>query len=313
MKTHLFLAIISVFMAGLFWGCSEENKNNNPVTPIVDPNSPQISVEGSIELTGDPLLDKVHVSNKGRTELVFTIAETPEWLRVTPDTGYVSWRPSTITIYTDFSKLEYGDHTGTIKLQSNGGKAEIKVSLFYKAPELLVWRPILYMSRDFPEAFVVIQNEGGGQISWKLESKPKWLALSDTSGNVVVRPDTINLKAQFNLIPYGEYEDYININTNLGKTQILVYLTWQRQIEIFPGIGMGDINLHDSYYVIKKVHGGPDRQGYIEKPDKTFDFFVQYYRLGLTYHFDKEGIILYGPEETVRIEAESPYDGLTEN
>ncbi len=305
--------ILTTIVIGFLFGCSKETENNkNPVTPPIDPNSPQISVPGSVDLTGDPLLDKVRVSNKGQGELVYTIEQVPEWLRVSPDTGYVTWRPSTMTIRTDFSKLSYGEHAGTIKLKSNGGDAEINVNLVYIAPELQVWRPILYMSRDFPEAYVVIRNEGGGQIKWDLESKPNWLSLSDTSGRVIVMPDTINLTARFNGLPYGDYEEYINLNTNLGKTQVLVYLTWQRQIEIFPGEGMGDVFLNDSYFVIKKEHGTPDHKGYRQKPDETFDFWISYRDKGLTYHFNKESVILYGPEETVKIIAESPYDGLTE-
>ncbi len=314
MKIKYILVSVFVFAALLSVYCGKDEKNKkNPVTPPVEEDTPKIIInKTSIFLVGIPDQVLLLIFKDGEGDLSWTLESKPGWVEVSKTSGQVNFFPDTVYINSKIDGLEYGDYSGSIKINSNGGAAEISVSLAHHAPEIGITQTLFNFDRFFYEEILVITNSGGNELLWQIESQPAWITVSETNGRVTDKPDEIVVRVDFGKIDYGDYNEDLKITSNGGNHEIVIYLSYHRMLEVFPGVGAARISLGDSYDYIKKIYGSYEGNSYVELPDKRLKHTIYYYSFGLEFDFVTNSPVLYGTGDNIYMRLAPPYDGLTE-
>ncbi|MDZ7371337.1 MAG: hypothetical protein ONB12_09220 [candidate division KSB1 bacterium] len=297
--------VILLFASGLWLTCSQSTE------PKASP--PQIAVvQETIVLTGTPRYDALKIYNAGGGALTWTITEWPNWLTISSYSGSIAADTLSLRLTTDFTKLPaYGDYEGAIKITSNGGELTVTVKYTYRPPQLKIDTPSLNFDRHFRYTELVIQNAGGGELRWQITEFPEWLQVNAVSGSVYGRPENVPLRVRLKDLPYGSYQSRIRITSNAGEAEIVVFLTYEREVEVYPGVGMAGISLGDTYIMVQNKLGQPDRNWY-DRPEKTvFIHHFTYDEMGLHFAVKTNSMILFGSGKVGFIEVHAPYDGLT--
>ncbi|RLD09353.1 hypothetical protein DRI50_12260 [candidate division KSB1 bacterium] len=265
-----------------------------------------------INLTGNPFLDKILIINNGGGQLQWDIQEKPDWVDVSDLVGRITDDTATVRFSTKFDNLDYGVYSGMVKINSNGGVIEIKLTLDYKPPKLKVEKIVINMDRHYNRAELGIINEGGGELTWSIAEKPDWLSFQVEDGVVYSFPQYVPFQINFNALDYGYYESAIKLDSNGGSVEIAVYFTYEREIEVYPGVGAAYVTLGESYSAVQKQWGTPDKNWY-DRPEHTlFIHHFTYDEIGLHFAVKTNSLILYGSGKVGYIEVFPPYDGMTE-
>lgn len=285
---------------------------NKTPSSTIDNRPPQLSVNKTeMNLSGSSRYDQILIVNAGGGQLKWSIAEKPSWLNVSNMVGWVTQDTFVLKLQTNFAALEYGTHTGILRIESNGGNAEIQLRLVYRAPVLGIDVPIVNMDRRFTYTQLEIRNAGGGELVWKIDRAPEWLKFEVTSGSVFDRPEKVPFRARLRMLKYGQYQDEVKFVSNGGEHLLKVFLTYEREVEVYPGVGAANVDLGDTYTMVQNKLGKPDRNWY-ERPEKTvFIHHFTYDDLGVHFSVTTNSMILYGSGKVNYIEVYAPYDGLT--
>ncbi len=301
------IIILSVAVLILFAACSDDTSTG--VDPVTDPIMAINKMDMS--LTGNPWWDSFMIINQGGGQLQWEISQKPDWIDVSDLVGRISRDTSIVRLTTKFDMLDYGQYEGQVKIKSNGGELSIKLFLEYKAPELEIENSVINMDRHYRRSELMIINAGGGELSWTITEAPEWLSFEYEEGKVYTRPENVPFRAQLRSLNYGEYSDKIIIESNGGSKEINVFLIYEREVEVYPGIGAALIELGDSYTMVQNQWGKPDRNWY-ERPEKTlFIHHFEYFEIGLHMAVKTNSLILYGSGKVGYIELMPPYDGMT--
>jgi len=258
MKTKYFIMTGFIIVALMSFNCSDDKKenNNNPVTPPVIEDTLNIIIDKtSISLLGVAEQVPLLIFKDGEGDLTWTLDSKPDWVEVSKTGGQVSFLPDTVYFNSKVDGLEYGDYTGIIKINSNGGTAEIDVSLSHHAPEIDIDMSLFNFDRYFYEEKLIIKNSGGNELLWQIESHPAWITVSHYNGSVTFNPGEVTIRVDFNQIDYGNYKEEFKVISNGGDHEVVIYLSYQRMVEVFPGVGAARVGLGDSYDFIKKIYG----------------------------------------------------------
>lgn len=284
---------------------------DSPTTTGIDARPKLYVSTENLTLTGTSRYDIISLTNSGGSVLEWSIVAWPEWLGVSAYAGAVINDTLSLRLTTDFQKLVYGLYEGIIKITSNGGDATIAVKLNYTAPVLTIDIPTLNFDRHYLYAELLIQNSGGGELMWRIDALPGWLQVEVMSGSVFGRSERVPFRARLKNLPYGTFEDKVEISSNGGQSQVKVYLTFEREVEIYPGIGAANVNLGDSYTMVQNRLGKPDHNWY-DRPAKTlFIHHFTYDDIGVHLSVKTNSLILYGSGKVGYIEVHAPYDGMT--
>ncbi len=267
----------------------------------------------NIELTGNSWRDRFDLINVGGGQVEWFLQTKPEWISVSEDRGIGLTATDTITIRltTDFEMLDYGMHTGQIVITSNAGTVTINLSLEYKAPLLKVDPSLINMDRHYRFSEMSVMNDGGGELTWKIVSTPSWLEFEQEEGIVYKDAEIVSYRANIRSIDYGEYNDKIHIESNGGNVEIIVYLFYEREVEVYPGDSAAGIDLGFTYYMIEKLYGKPTNSGYTRPSKTVFIHNVFYGAPGLEFRIKNSSPILFGDGAVGYIRMVQPYDGLT--
>jgi hypothetical protein len=294
--------------AMLIIGCSDSGTGNDPA------NDPVLAVsQTELNLSGSPRWDRFDLMNSGGGQVEWIIEETPEWLEVSEKSGIglTSTDTTTIRITTHLEQLDYGVYNGEIKISSNAGSVTIVVNLEYRAPQLKLEPEIINMDRHYQFSELTLINEGGGELIWQIDYAPSWLEFSMDSGAVYSQPAIVPYRARIDNIDYGQYSDKVIVTSNGGDYEINVYLSYEREVEVFAGIGAAGVELGDTYLMVEKLLGKPTHSGY-QRPEKTvFIHNVNYDNIGVEFRIKNSSPILFGTGEVGYIRMTFPYDGLT--
>ncbi len=298
-----------IFLLGftlLFLACDNPTASKKDVDPKLAVNAEEMI------LTGTPRYDILRIANAGGGVLKWSITEWPNWIKLSSFSGAVIDDTLSVRLTTDFSQLTYGEYVGVIKITSNGGDAEVTVRLSYSPPALKVETPTLNFDRHYLYTSLILSNAGGGELKWQIESLPEWLQGTQLSGSVFGRPEGVPLRARIKNLSYGSYEGQFRVTSNGGDATVKVYLNYEREVEIYPGVGAANISLGDSYTMVQNRLGTPDRNWY-DRPQKTvFIHHFTYDELGLHFAVKTNSMILFGSGKVGYIEVHEPYDGMTE-
>lgn len=302
----ILLLILGVIVIALM-NCSNNSKK------IVAPQDPLLEVDKTeIQLTGNPFLDKIEILNSGGGQLHWDIQEKPDWVDVSDLVGRITSDTSFVRITTKFDNLDYGVYNGVIRINSNGGVIEINITLDYKPPKLKIENQVVNMDRHYNRAELGIINEGGGELTWSITEKPDWLSFQVDNGAVYSFPQYVPFQINFNSLDYGYYESKIKLESNGGSAEIAVYFSYEREVEVYPGVGAAYVELGESYSAVQKQWGKPDKNWY-DRPEHTlFIHHFTYDQIGLHFAVKTNSLILYGSGKVGYIEVFPPYDGMTE-
>lgn len=285
----------------------------NDAEPAPEPGDPLLGIHPtSLQLSGSSMLDVLTIYNRGGGKVKWSIVSLPSWLTALPASGVVTTDSSSVRLTTEYEMLEYGEHHGTIKVQSDAGSADIAVTLHYSAPQLRISTTILNLDRHYSFGEFIIENSGGGGLEWHITKMPIWLDFAVLSDIVYGRTQAaVPFRVDFRKIEYGEYEDTLRVESNGGAADMTTYLIYYREEEVYPGIGAANIELGNSYNRVKQILGNPARNWY-ERPEKTvFIHFFIYEDLGLLFSVQNNSPVLYGTGAVGYIKVFAPYDGLT--
>jgi len=245
--------------------------------------------------------------------LNWSITSKPEWVSLSKTSGTVEFWPDTVFISPIYEGLSYGTLNGNIVITSNGGTANIRVSLTNYPPQLLLAKTLLIFNRDFYEETLQIQNNGGNLLYWNIDNHPSWISISDSSGKSSnARPGEVTIRVKLHEIPYGDYEDTMYITTNAGNSEVVISLSYYRVVEIFPGTGGAKIELSQCYDIIKKMYGSYESSSYVELQDGRLKHTIYYNSRGFEFDFITNNVVLFGTGDNIYMRFSWPYDGLTE-
>jgi hypothetical protein len=251
------------------------------------------------------------ILNSGNGELTWSMAGKPAWLTVSMNSGSVDVLPDTVFLATDTNSLQFGTYQGSIRIHSNGGDVEVPVTLNHGKPRIKVWLPILTFTRDLLSNKLLVYNHGGNILDWNLAAKPDWIEMSRSNGRVAGVPDTLSVNALIGSLEYRNYTDKILIESNGGNAEVVVDLFFEREIEVFPGVGAARFEIGNSYSLLLEAHGSP-LKAIMEQPSKNeLRYFIMYPNKGLTFEFLTDHMLI-GTDPCGRITMESPYSGITD-
>lgn len=127
----------------------------------------------------------VQVTNSGDGTLVWLLYEDEDWIAVDATSGSLETGESSIVnVEVDRSKsIRSGVVNATLILTSNGGDAEIEISMFVPDQPVL---DVLPETLDFSSEYVVkelfISNSGTGVLHWTIDTEETWIVIEQEAG-----------------------------------------------------------------------------------------------------------------------------------
>jgi len=108
--------------------------------------------------------------NSGGGILKYNITTNVDWISVSSSSGTICRTTHRITILIDRSQLLSGEHTGVIKVSSNGGDAMVPVIVQVPCPVLTVSTARLEFGDSAREMSFEVSNSGGGMITFDVRT-----------------------------------------------------------------------------------------------------------------------------------------------
>ncbi len=218
---------------------------NTPIQPAQITVSPNQLNFGALDPNTTKTLPQT-IDNSGGQALTWSLDTTllPGWLSVDKSSDTVQPGSSeTINVAVNTANLKAGPYTATLNFTSNGGKAQVSVSLTVNPPPPVMGvspNPLDFGSVTAGQSVTLqetVSNSGGQPLNWSLDtsSLPSWLTVSANTGTVQsggqqqinVTVNTSNLKVG------GPYTTTLNFTSSNGggSAQVLVTFT------VVPPIG----------------------------------------------------------------------------
>lgn len=245
------------------------------------PSAPVLSlVPTSLNFGTTPTMSSVLVSNAGGGTLNWTASKTQPWLLIMQTSGSLAGGKSqSVNITVNRAGLKPGSYSDTISFTSNGGNANVSVSMTVPEPDpqLLYTPSSMNFGTDKNQLELKITNSGGKTLNWQMTKQQNWLSLSPTNGsltggasqNVIV---TVNRADQ----PPGSYQGKISITSNGGNGSVDVTMT---VIELIPALAFAPTSLSfetvDSQKVFSISNNGNGKLNWSLATQSNWMFFSQ--------------------------------------
>lgn len=179
------------------------------------------------------------INNSGGQPLTWKLdtASLPGWLSADTSSGTVqAGKQQTINVTANASNLKPGSYTATLNFTSNGGNAQVHVTLTVNTPlapppQIVVGPPPNFgavnqnTSTTLPET---VSNSGGQTLHWTLDtaSLPGWLSVDTSSGQI--QPggqQAINITVNTSNLKAGSYSAPLNFTSDGGNAQVTISVT----------------------------------------------------------------------------------------
>jgi fimbrial isopeptide formation D2 family protein len=168
--------------------------------------------------------------NSGQQELTYTISEDLNWIEINPTSGNSTGEHNVITVNVVNTEGMSGYYSGNIEISSNGGSANIFVSIFIKVEEpKLSYQPnnINFGEQEHgwtgSETFE-IWNSGQQELTYTISEDLDWIEINPTSGSSTGEHDVITVRVVNTAGMSGYYNGNIEISSNGGSGSIFVVL-----------------------------------------------------------------------------------------
>jgi uncharacterized membrane protein len=177
-----------------------------------------------------------NISNNGGQLLSWNVdnASLPSWLSVDTNSGTVqAGNSTTINVTANTSSLSPGPYSAALNFTSNGGNAQVQVTLTINALPVMGVSPNpldfgTVTSGNTATLQEMVNNSGGQPLIWSLDtsSLPSWLTVDTSSGTIQAgNSTTINLIATTAALSPGPYSATLNFTSSNGGGSIQVPVT----------------------------------------------------------------------------------------
>jgi len=168
---------------------------------------------GSLSFGAAQTQKTVNIFNAGTGTLTWDVASSEPWMSVSPVSGTGD---GSVAVTIDRTGLADGPYSGFVQVTSNGGDADIPVSMVVdNSPQLGVSRTTLLFSPSATVRTFAITNLGGGTLDWQLSADKPWIGIDPPltgSGNA-----TVTVRIDLNQIPGDQVETgIVTVSSNGG-------------------------------------------------------------------------------------------------
>jgi hypothetical protein len=144
----------------------------------------------SVGVTGGTL----SIANAGAGNLDWSITSSQPWLSAAPSAGTNS---AVVQVSVDRTGLSSGSHSAVLSIASNGGNANVPVTVVVEGPNLHFYPTSFLFAPDVDSLGLSIENLGSQPLTWSITSDQAWLSADPSSGtdntDVWVRVDRTGL------------------------------------------------------------------------------------------------------------------------
>jgi len=173
------------------------------------------------------------ITNSGAGQLTWDVSETPEqeWISsIYPKNGALSGGSNvTVTVTVDRTGQTAGTYNGTLHVSSNGGSADVCMTMTVPGPPLLSVSP---KTLDFGIGSVSltfeVSNSGGGSLNWNASENPEtsWIVgINPSSGSLSSEEkEVVTVIVDRSGLSDGEYNSAIDVISDGGNETVLVLL-----------------------------------------------------------------------------------------
>lgn len=198
-----------------------------PITPALCVN------KTSIDFGSSATQDGFAITNCGTGgTLSWSVTDDRPWITVTPPSGNTTSGSSGVTVIVSRVGLNTGTYTGTVTVSSNGGTANISISLQVPATAALCANPdALDFGLNATQTSFNITNCGnGGRLDWSISHDIPWLAVTPERGSITTETAFITVSVSRSNLDPGTYEGALRVSSNAGAATLPVVM------EVAPAI-----------------------------------------------------------------------------
>ena len=181
------------------------------------------------DVIGPAVEHSFRIVNDGDGRLVCTATANEPWVRIlTPELKAGPGKKRRLRYELNIPVLPRGEHTATIKLASNGGTAEVPVTVHVLDPnpvlEVVPGPDLGLISPELPlSAFVQVRNDGIGLLTVRAESENPQVRVSPAAANVPMGPPVrFTLTIPVAGLPGGDHEAAVRLTSNGGTGRAAV-------------------------------------------------------------------------------------------
>lgn len=193
------LSILAITML-VFSGCDSSRISAPGMESVVVP-SPNLLDFGNFDTVRTLTLR----STRGDS-LNWKVQSSSIYVEVSPDSGYVTHQPVTLTILIHRTPRNIGTSTHSIRLTETVSdlKSTIQVKFSNLAPELVLSTALLDFGRHTDSLSLSLTNSGSHNLHWSVEENYPWLNLSPTEGFLVGEPKNVLVSLNRDSLPPGD-------------------------------------------------------------------------------------------------------------
>lgn len=198
---------------------------NSRADKAITPIHPQLGVsKEALDFETETTSLTLDISNTGNGVLTWEITENIEWLTCSETSGDTEKEISSITVTVSREGLKRGTYTEKLAITSNGGSAEIAVSMEVSGSDLAITPDEIDLGETETTAQLTLTNRGKGTLDYKAQVSNEWMNLSKTEGKVTTE-DYITLTVNRGVLDAGEYSGQITFSVADEQTIIPVKMT----------------------------------------------------------------------------------------
>ena len=178
------------------------------------------------------------VRNTGEGTLSWNAGESLDWLSLNKTSGSLGAGSSeNVTTTVSRSGKSPGTYNGKISFTSNGGNQDVSVTMAVpdSDPALSV-SPTLhdFATSETSDQFIV-NNIGGGTLSWNASENISWLSLDTTSGSLSSwRSQSVTATVDRTGLSSGSYYGIISFTSSYGNQDVEVYMSVPESLDSDP-------------------------------------------------------------------------------
>lgn len=212
-----------------------DSRADKAITPI----HPQLGVsKEALDFETETTSLTLDISNTGNGTLKWEITENCEWLTCSETAGETEKEISSITVTVSREGLKRGTYTEKLAITSNGGSAEIAVSMEVSGSDLAISPDEIDLGETETTAKLTLTNRGKGTLEYKAQVSNDWMNLSKTEGKVTTE-DYITLTVNRSTLDAGEYTGQITFS--VGEEQIIVPVKLTVPVKSIPTVSLDQV------------------------------------------------------------------------
>lgn len=211
--------------------------------PLLSLNKDSLRFDANISSLG------FSITNLGTGVLDWSVASSTDdggaWIKsLTPSQGIAATNETDqVVVEVDRTNLSDGAYTGKITVSSDGGNADIAVTMQVLMARLSVSPTFLNFGETTTSLNFEISNEGSGTLSWTISENEDCISVYPTTGETTTEKDQVTVTANRSVLALGETKTcQINVTSNGGTENITVTIVRPPENIIFADDFSGDLS-----------------------------------------------------------------------